>query len=373
MSDKPDERNDIIPSVPAGRYVVRSERLIGRGLELANSILNKPARPAILDEIDRLIAQIPKDRCECRQLSFDFCDDGKYNRSVVEALVEIGESSVLPLINALNDEDSFVRGKAAEALGKIGDPRAVEPLILALNDEDSFVHYLAAIALGEIGDQRAVPPLIADLIESGNTEESAAAEALGKFGEPVMLLLTHTLKDEDSSMRYWAAWTLGKIKNPRAIEPLIYTLSDENFEVIEAAADALAGFGELSVLPLINALKINNIGIYSWSARALGRIKDPRAVPPLIAALRDEEDSNVRYRITWALGEIGDRRAVEHLILALNDEDSEVCFAAAGALVKIGDSRALPELQQIINSDIDERRRALALHTFEVIKAHRLN
>ena len=126
MSDKPDEQKNIIPSAPAGRFVVRSESLISRGLELANSILNKPARPAILDEIDRLIAQF-KDK------------DWQVCQAAAKTLGEIGEPAVQPLILALSDEDSDVRYGAAYGLGEIRDPRAVEPLIHALSDENSDV------------------------------------------------------------------------------------------------------------------------------------------------------------------------------------------------------------------------------------------
>jgi hypothetical protein len=49
----------------------------------------------------------------------------------------------------------MVRIRAAEALGKIGDPRAVDGLGIALFDEDSMVRNLAAEALGKIGDARA--------------------------------------------------------------------------------------------------------------------------------------------------------------------------------------------------------------------------
>ncbi|MEO0160809.1 MAG: HEAT repeat domain-containing protein [candidate division WOR-3 bacterium] len=51
----------------------------------------------------------------------------------------------------LKDEDSYVRRYAAEALGKIGDNRAVEPLIAALKDEDSDVRRYAEEALKKIG------------------------------------------------------------------------------------------------------------------------------------------------------------------------------------------------------------------------------
>ncbi|MDO5835313.1 MAG: HEAT repeat domain-containing protein, partial [Methanobacterium sp.] len=44
------------------------------------------------------------------------------------------DKSVVPLINALNDDSYEVRGLVSWALGNIGDPRAVEPLIKTLDD-----------------------------------------------------------------------------------------------------------------------------------------------------------------------------------------------------------------------------------------------
>ncbi|MCK4613342.1 MAG: HEAT repeat domain-containing protein, partial [Thermoplasmata archaeon] len=44
------------------------------------------------------------------------------------------QKDVQGLIRALYDRGKDVRGRAAEALGEIGDPRAVPALIEALND-----------------------------------------------------------------------------------------------------------------------------------------------------------------------------------------------------------------------------------------------
>jgi HEAT repeat protein len=57
---------------------------------------------------------------------------------------------VEPLIQALQDEDSFLRRVAAVAVGNIGDARAIEPLTRALEDEDSLVRQAAAEALEKI-------------------------------------------------------------------------------------------------------------------------------------------------------------------------------------------------------------------------------
>jgi HEAT repeat protein len=62
-------------------------------------------------------------------------------------------------IQLLSDDDEVSRWKAAEALGRMGDPAAVDELISTLWDEDVRVRLKAAWALGQIGDQRAYTPL----------------------------------------------------------------------------------------------------------------------------------------------------------------------------------------------------------------------
>ena len=62
-------------------------------------------------------------------------------------------------IRMLSDDDEVSRWKAAEALGRMEDPAAVEELISTLWDDDARVRLKAAWALGRIGDQRAYAPL----------------------------------------------------------------------------------------------------------------------------------------------------------------------------------------------------------------------
>jgi len=62
-------------------------------------------------------------------------------------------------IHMLSDDDEVSRWKAAEALGRMGDPAAVEELISTLWDDDERVRLKAAWALGRIGDPRAYAAL----------------------------------------------------------------------------------------------------------------------------------------------------------------------------------------------------------------------
>jgi HEAT repeat protein len=68
----------------------------------------------------------------------------------LSVLLQIGEPAVEPLIQALKDSNSTIRGKAAYALGEIRDARAAEPLVQALEDEDKKVREAAREALKKI-------------------------------------------------------------------------------------------------------------------------------------------------------------------------------------------------------------------------------
>ena len=81
------------------------------------------------------------------------------------------------------------------------------------------------------------------------------------------------------------------------------------------------------------------------AARALGELKDARAVEALIAVLKDE-NAGVRSKAAEALGEIGDTRAVKPLIARLKDKNVYMRVHAAGALGKIGDTRAFGPLER---------------------------
>ena len=80
------------------------------------------------------------------------------------------------LIQALKDENKYVRWGAAGALGEMGDERAVEPLIEALEDKDSSVRDVVVWALEKIGDKAGVHPLIKTTKDHENSDDQERAE-----------------------------------------------------------------------------------------------------------------------------------------------------------------------------------------------------
>ena len=145
--------------------------------------------------------------------ALDYPKHWRVRRDAAEALGEIGDpDAVEPLIGVLRDDNPSVRMSAAEALGQIGDVRAVEHLLAALKSPAVEVRKSAAEALGQIGDVRAVEPLIAAMKEASWSVRRAAAEALGRIGDPDATdALTAALEDHDSNVRRAATESLEAI------------------------------------------------------------------------------------------------------------------------------------------------------------------
>jgi HEAT repeat protein len=95
------------------------------------------------------------------------------------------DEAYLGLVERLQEDvNTYVRSAAAEALGRIGDPRAIFPLVDALRDSSSFVRRAAAIALGQMQAKEAQGAMIRALEDPNFYVRRAAINALGKLGIP---------------------------------------------------------------------------------------------------------------------------------------------------------------------------------------------
>jgi HEAT repeat protein len=123
--------------------------------------------------------------------------DKQVRACAVEGLVAIGSGAVPALIAALQDEWWVVRYRAAEALGKIGDERALKSLENAICDEKDHVRYMAAKGLGFFARQSSVDPLARRLEDDNEYVRKRAAISLGSIGgERARAMLNARLQEE---------------------------------------------------------------------------------------------------------------------------------------------------------------------------------
>jgi len=131
-------------------------------------------------------------------------------------LIALGRPAVTELLEALNDELWVVREAAAQALGIIGDLRAVELLLQkAKADRDRGVRESCIKALGEFGDTRSIDVLV-EAVED-RTTRLAATEAMSKIKDITVLLphvkLIQTMKtDRDGLVSYLGGLMLDKLE-----------------------------------------------------------------------------------------------------------------------------------------------------------------
>ncbi|HSE07130.1 MAG TPA: HEAT repeat domain-containing protein [Nocardioidaceae bacterium] len=99
-------------------------------------------------------------------------------------------ASVPVLVEAVaRAHQSSLRAAAAEALGEIGVPAAVQVLTEALGGDLPEVQVKAAEALGKVGATSALPALVSALGCGAHEVDRAVAEALVKLGGPGMQAL----------------------------------------------------------------------------------------------------------------------------------------------------------------------------------------
>jgi HEAT repeat protein len=313
------------------------------------------------------------------------------NWKTADALAEMGESVVPPLLRALEDPDGYVRNGAAIALGKIGNRDATQPLIRALqwrddrvyeDDEDQEARTSAATALGKLRSNVACKALMAELEKFPSMSSTLATyivEALGEIGDPKAVpVMVRAIDSGDFELQKIASWALAKLggdgigvllrmaasrdqlgrayviralgmNSVESAIPLLLqiveTPNEDKFARCQAA-EALGRIGGSSkTLPVLLAMlqapeeEVRNGALYG-----LGALHDSRAYSAIVEQL---DSGHHRYTAIMALGELGDLRACGLLIPMLKSGDDGLTFHTATALGKLGCGHALPALIQL--------------------------
>ncbi len=264
---------------------------------------------------------------------------------------------------------------AAETLRATHRPVALDQALrdLLRQTDDAGRPWLAAVA-----DRLGVTArYIRQLRESPRWSDRVdAAEALGLLGLSVVVgPLVTALRDPEedgTSVKTAAATALGRVRDPAAIPALVASLVPVDDAVAPHIADALAGYGPAAVAPLIDALndeKQQPAGRV-WAARILGRLGDHRATPALVARLSDRRDV-VRMAAAEALGGVRDRAALQPLVQAvLHDPSPQVRAFVTAALGRLGDESATGVLISAL-ADPDHGTRVRALEALELLGSSR--
>ncbi len=195
----------------------------------------------------------------------------------------------------------------------------------------------------------------------GNQEHPSAAELLKQFkneqvfwrqfevAKKIVALhdlsmlqeLSGWLNHDDRHLRGNAAFIFAGLGDDRGFKIINAMLNDRSDRPAGQGIAGAASDGRCHVAQQIAADRY-------YAVHLFGDLKDSRAVPILVPLLRDEE---VHYIVPWALGEIGDKRADDPLIKALDDKNPSIRVLAIYALEKLGAKEAVPRLRELLEDN----------------------
>lgn len=245
------------------------------------------------------------------------------------------------------DEHASVRSSAARALGRIQDRGSVGPLTRALTDRVLEVRREAAFALGLVGDSAAVPALGDRLAHETDpslreTIVTAVGMAGGRASGPV---LERALRAGHASERWAAALAAARAKDSTLVDPLATAaVKDANPELRWRVAYALGRIGDIRGGASLRKLSEDKSEmVRAMAARAMGDVHDSTAAARLVALLGDPA-WRVRVNAAHALGVLQARRDARSLRPLLKDSNAHVRWEAALSLGAIQDSASVGDL-----------------------------
>ncbi|MFC1855193.1 HEAT repeat domain-containing protein [Thermodesulfobacteriota bacterium] len=208
---------------------------------------------------------------------------------------ELEENLFETLLNEFNrfEDNSFDKIQVSRFLADLGDKRAVEPFINALINadlstirclEDFHISVSIAFGLGKLKDTRAVEPLISLINEKQPfCLLEAISIALGEIGDSKAIKpLVPLMKSKSRKLQKTVAEKLTNLGwKPK-------NQSEEiTYLIAQGKWDELIKIGKPAVEQLINALDCwvyqgRGVSRKGYSIKALGEISDKRAIVPLI-------------------------------------------------------------------------------------------
>jgi hypothetical protein len=230
-----------------------------------------------------------------------------------------------------------VRGESRDALVRVLDERGtVVDAERRTRRPGTVGRSGAAELLGRCGLAHSRPALERLLTSRSKAERAVAVRALGHLGDPAAapaLLEVARARSVPAPLICQAVVRLG----PEAQGDLITHLRSRSIDVQRVTVDALGLLQSVDAVErLITLLPDRDLELVVRTARALGRIGDPRAVAPLLELLDRSPEWPVVAVVARALGELGSPSAAPILIELLGHERPPVATNAATALVQLG-------------------------------------
>lgn len=269
------------------------------------------------------------------------------------------------------EHSATARVQALESLAECGGDDVLPRIRHALNDESPAVRFAAAMALGQREDRVAMGTIRKLLKSAESSDQIAAAGALhllGDFGASGKLA-EYLFDRSDKAARRHAAFVFGRLGEPGANKILAKAMSSKDPGLRANVLESMAILGSKEARSTLVANVYNGLGSEeTFALTVLGRLRDSQYREIFLDKLKSAQHVETKLAAARALGLLGskDGFALAQASLGFTGKKDEkkdpvanqtfrVRQLAASTLGAIGDRRAMPLLEGMMNDSDDPR------------------
>lgn len=256
------------------------QRTLRHRRQLRSAQLDRHIRPLVLmatiaedDEMGSLLARVRAldsgGQRHVRRTVFLMLRD--VTGEAADRLRLIGDAAGITerVLAASRARSSSLRADAAEALGLLRPPGALEALCRLAGDPSAVVRTVAVRALGAFTDSAAVDIVVSALAVGSEVPNSVAASALLNQGLAASDHVREALTDDDAGVRHGAARVAGLLQVPGSGAMLAQLIEDPQHSVRLAAVRSLRRLPVLSAVPALLERALADDGEGEAAARTL--------------------------------------------------------------------------------------------------------
>ncbi|RMD99525.1 MAG: HEAT repeat domain-containing protein, partial [Deltaproteobacteria bacterium] len=246
----------------------------------------------------------------------------------VQALDRISTpQAIYELFRCLGTGSPDLERISKKALLRIFRSRPVdvrETLLRILKEEDDAVGMAVFHFLDDVGNPRYFERIIEECATEPPGIRQKLARIFSELDSEIALVSTLKVLDKgDEGAKLLALEILAHLRDPRTVKALCRKFHDAEWWFQEAIVETLGEIGAPGAVPtLLEALKGEDL---HWPVLiALGKIKDPRGIVPILRVLASHPSIRVKIAALEALKAFREPRILERILPLLKSPDKQL-------------------------------------------------
>ncbi len=223
------------------------------------------------------------------------------------------------MLNAIKDEDWWVRSRAADALGKIGGKRVVQAVVQLIKDDDEFIRRSAIEIINATKDESTFDALVQSLDDTDWWVRERAIDGLADLGNkkcvPVLINML-TNNSDNEAMVVVLLKAFATLKAEEAIKTTIMQLNSKSENVIKEAIKTLMviadeNYVEAIVKAIDKAISNQSEEIQELGQEAINRIVEQEPKSSSVQVFKDREVDISKDTVTMSSNIIRNDTSIE--------------------------------------------------------------